>query len=103
MNSRNLPAVTPLNAVAEIASALSIPPSPSNGKKPVDPSKVFTVEQQQAIVAIVEKWWKFRLESIETGKVIEMDDKLDYILARLGMTPPNSAQLQAWRQSNPRK
>lgn len=62
-----------------------------------------TPAQQKAVVAIVEKWWGFKMASIETGKVLELSDKLDYIIAHHGLPNPTSAEVQAWRGKNPRR
>lgn len=70
---------------------------------PINTDTVFTLEQRKAIVAIIDGWWEAKMASIETGKVLELSDKLDYIMASMDIVNPTSAQVQQWRLDNPRR
>lgn len=91
-------------AQAEQAPRPVLPPGTPRDRRgnPEPYAAVFTPEQQKAVVAIVEKWWGFKMASIETGKVLELSDKLDY-MAHHGIPNPTSAEVQAWRGKNPRR
>jgi hypothetical protein len=93
----NLPLPTPVSHTSRHAPTL---PADPFERLPVNPSAVFTKEQQQAII---EKWWSFKMASIETGKVLEMSDKLDMVLDRASLPNPTSAEVQQWRAHHPRR
>lgn len=68
-----------------LAAGSSVPVDPLEAKRQAESILgALTPAQQRAVGYIVERWWSQKMAGIETQKVAEMQQKLDWLVAEVG-------------------